>query len=129
MNLQGCIPIDKFDVCAAERANEIGFPDLNKLIPDLLVWLQDANWPVAGPVARVLSKAGPEIAPHLREILTGDDDEWKYWTVDLLIRNLSTKIQRELGDDLHELVVDQPETDQCRELSELVREFLEGKSI
>ena len=58
MNARECIPKDKHDLLALERARELGFPLLNEIIPDLLEWLQDGNWPVARPTATLLAEAG-----------------------------------------------------------------------
>ncbi len=87
--LETCIPSDKHDMAAVGRARELGFPGLNPIIDDLLIWLQDANWPLAGPVSRVLCDAGPEIAPAIREVFASDDSIWKYWILDLLVDHLS----------------------------------------
>ena len=66
MTLTDCIPTDKFDHEAVERASALGYPGINPILPDLLIWLQDRNWPVAEDVARLLEWADVEIAPPYR---------------------------------------------------------------
>ena len=100
MNAQECIPSDKHDFLALERARELGFPSLNEVLPDLLEWLQDGNWPVAQPTALILADAGKEIVPHIKRILGGADGSWKYFLIELLIRRLSSDLRSELQSEL-----------------------------
>ena len=83
MDLKNCIPKDKFDRAAVEAAAAIGFPAINPILPELLEWVQDANWPVAQDLFPLLAKAGPEIAPHINAVFESDDAGWKY---DLLLK-------------------------------------------
>ena len=97
------IPKDKFDTDAVERARRVGFPKLNPLLPEMLEWVKDANWPVAPGMAEFLSEAGPEIVPHIKTILKSKDSVWKYWILELVFRNLDTEVQAELREDLMRL--------------------------
>lgn len=103
MDVKDCIPKDKFDMAAIERAGHVGFPKLNTVLSDLLVWIQDANWPVAPCTASLLSNAGVEILPHIKAILNSGDGVWKYWTIDLVVRNLSSDVLTGLRSDLARL--------------------------
>ncbi|KAE9628275.1 DUF5071 domain-containing protein [Parasedimentitalea maritima] len=104
MDLRRCIPKDKFDLAAIENAADVGYPAIIPILPDLLEWVQDANWPVAEPTALLLAKAGPEIVPYIREILTSDDGMWKYWAIDLVVKSCSIRTRSELQADLVQLV-------------------------
>ncbi len=79
-------------MAAIERADHVGFPKLNTVLSDLLVWIQDANWPVAPCTASLLSNAGVEILSYIKVILNSGDGVWKYWTIDLVGRNLSSDV-------------------------------------
>lgn len=94
MDLRRCVPVDKHDHAAVERAVAIGLPDINPVLPDLLVWLQDANWPVAGDIAPLLADAGPEIAPHILEIFANDDLHWQYVLLTTLVPDLRPDVWR-----------------------------------
>ena len=59
------------------------YQELKPIIPELLVWLQDYNWPVAKPIARHLQKILPDILPELIPILKGSDGIWKYWILQI----------------------------------------------
>ena len=70
------IPTDKFDTEAIARARRVGFPTLAPLLPNLLTWLQDMNWPVARPVVELLRLAGPELASPIKSVLHSRDVIW-----------------------------------------------------
>lgn len=92
MDLDSCIPADKFDEAAVERAAALGFPAINPILPDLLEWLQDINWPVAPKVAELLAKADVQIAPHINAVFKSDDGIWKYWILTGLSEHLKGDI-------------------------------------
>ncbi len=92
MDLSTCIPSDKFDEAAVERAAALGFPAINPILPDLLTWLQDINWPVAPVVAELLAKADIHIAPPINAVFAGDDGVWKYWILNHLAGHLDHSV-------------------------------------
>jgi len=103
MELKDCIPHDKSDTLAIFNAKAVGFPVLNPILPDLLVWLQDVNWPVAEEMANILSKAGPEIISHISDILHSDDPEWKDGLLTLLAPHLKPEIWTGIRRDVRRL--------------------------
>ncbi len=76
-------------------------------------WLQDGNWPVAQALAPLLARMGTALVPEVEKVLTGTDELWKYWTMELLVarmepvdieavRPLLEKLSRkESDDDVH----------------------------
>ena len=75
------LPIDKTDTAAVSKIVAVGFPGVAPVLPKLLEWLQDMNWPVAQILQPFLASIGAPLAPHIRAVLTADDDVWKYWVV------------------------------------------------
>lgn len=78
------IPNSKHDLEAIEALYETNIELINEQLPELLVWLQDINWPVAGPLAAFLSAnfaVLPAIESHILEVLKGNDAVWKYWLI------------------------------------------------
>lgn len=71
------IPRDKFDTATAELVLSMDPSAVEPVIPALLEWMQDMNWPVAGVLQPYFSRVGLPLAPHCRRILEGDDDIWK----------------------------------------------------
>ncbi|WP_152618448.1 DUF5071 domain-containing protein [Leisingera sp. ANG-Vp] len=82
-------PQNKFNVQAVERALNHGSPPDGETISELLEWTQDENWPVAGPVTKLLSSFGRGVAPALIEVLGGDDSTWKH----ALLRGLVLQLE------------------------------------
>ena len=113
MKLQDCIPKTKHDCDAIEQATSVSFPLINPIIPNLLEWLQDANWPVAHPTAHLLTQAGPEIVPHIRQVLSSSDSIWKFWTLKLLVINLQPNLLEELRPDIMKLTSTSIQDDVC----------------
>ena len=73
MDLRNCVPKDQLDLTAVACARAAGFPAINPILPELLVWLQDMNWPVDDQIVELLSGSGPEIVTHIRSVLLSDD--------------------------------------------------------
>lgn len=70
-------PRDKFDLAAVAALNGADADTLRPLLPELLEWLQDANWPVARPLAELLRPHQQAFDRELAAIPRGDDEEWK----------------------------------------------------
>jgi hypothetical protein len=81
IDLTALLPIDKMDTEAASKVVAIGFPGVEPVLPKLLEWLQDMNWPVAQVLQPFLASVGAPLAVHIRAVLATDDDVWKYWVV------------------------------------------------
>ncbi|MFJ6211704.1 DUF5071 domain-containing protein [Lysinibacillus sp. NPDC092081] len=47
------------------------------LLPNLLEWIQDMNWPVASSILELLLTFPEEIVPHVQNVLSSDDENWK----------------------------------------------------
>ena len=92
MELSDCIPAHKYDTTAVENAAALGFPAINTILADLLEWVQDGNWPIAQGLFDLLALAGPDIVPHIEAIFDGDDEEWKYFVIHGLVKNLTPDV-------------------------------------
>ncbi len=124
MDLKDCIPKDKYDLAANDRAVEAGLPQINPILPDLLEWIKDENWPVALPTASLLSSAGPEIVPFIKSIMNADDGMWKYWTIDLVVRPASIKTRMAVQADLDRLALNPSQDDLNCDVAEQVKAVL-----
>ena len=79
MNIENLIPKDKFDIETAEKLKNYSFEEIKPIIPNLLEWLQDLNWPVSQLIADFLLPFSENIALEILKILQGHDEMWKYW--------------------------------------------------
>ncbi|WP_343748968.1 DUF5071 domain-containing protein [Fluviicola sp.] len=69
------VPIDKFDIEAFENIDRSFIINNQK---NILIWLQDINWPVAKEVSRAVRPYVNELEKALLEILQGNDYEWRF---------------------------------------------------
>ena len=83
LNLEELLqPIDKkYWKNCAEVLYEIGYPKIKKIIPGLLIWLQDINWPGANIVIELLMKVPKnELVFYIEEstkvALKNSDEMW-----------------------------------------------------
>ena len=123
-DLKACVPKDKFDEAAVAAAQAAGFPALNPVLPNLLEWLQDINWPVARGLVPVLAGAGPEIVPHIRVVLAGDDGMWKSVLIGWLIGELDPGVRALLMDDLVRLAEAPTHDDKYEDVDEYAQDLL-----
>ena len=78
MDANALIPLDKEDVERAMKLKDHPFEEIKPFVPQLLSWIQNMNWPVAGPVADYLVTVSSKITPEILSVLKGDNDVWKY---------------------------------------------------
>ncbi|QDC10399.1 DUF5071 domain-containing protein [Oceanicola sp. D3] len=131
MDLSACIPRDKHDTDAVQRAAAAIRAEPRKIapvLPELLEWLQDANWPVAKPLAACLRNAGPELLPPLRRILNGKDGPWKYWVIELLAAQLPPDLLAGVRPDLARLARAPTTNDRIEEVHLAARAVLAAAS-
>ena len=102
-DLRAALPRDKADEACVERVRVLGYPAIASILPHLMTWLQDMIWPIAGPVAEFLIPIGRPLLPHIRHVLEGDNDLWKYWVLGYLVKHLESEVIAELHDDLVEI--------------------------
>ena len=78
--IQTLVPKHKSDWDFDKATNILWYKykEIKPIIPQLLTWLQDINWPVAKPISAYLQPMLPDILEELKPILLGEDDVWKY---------------------------------------------------
>ncbi|MCF6443069.1 DUF5071 domain-containing protein [Pseudoalteromonas luteoviolacea] len=82
------LPKIKSDLTSIEKLKSASNEEIRPYLLELAEWLQDINWPVAQHVALRLVKAGDDIVPVVKKILSGNDDIWKYHVINNLVVNL-----------------------------------------
>lgn len=96
------------------------FQEIKFLIPELLEWLQDYNWPVADEVLQVLLQRENLVVPYVKEILEGPVDvNWFIWLMDLLIPTFTKEHKEEFREILYKMknmeVIDEDTEDLAEE--------------
>lgn len=125
--LEDCVPRDKHDADAVRRARALGFPTIDPILPDLLEWVQDINWPVAPLVVDLLEEAGPAIAPHILAILRSDDDVWKYHVIERCAPSWSPEIWVTVAEDVTRLRDRPSPSERAEEVDIVAREALAAR--
>lgn len=86
------LPRDKHDFESVAVLKNIDKSITITLIPQLLEWLQDMNWPIAGEVAKLLLQFPEETIPHVKAVLQMDDDLWKEWCLRYFVSELPVEL-------------------------------------
>ncbi|MGY3446177.1 hypothetical protein ACVW17_006178 [Bradyrhizobium sp. USDA 4473] len=90
------------DTGRAKAITALSHAEVEPILPALLEWMQDINWPVAQVLQPFLAGIGEPLAPHVRSVLKTDDDVWKRWVL-LHIVAASPELLAMLGDDIERL--------------------------
>lgn len=94
------IPRNKFDYERAEQLKKANKENVLLVLPQLLEWLRDINWPIAQDIEDVLVDFEDHLIPHIRVVLNSDDGGWKFSLLYGLITRLSNQQLLELKNDL-----------------------------
>ncbi|MEK4513730.1 DUF5071 domain-containing protein [Paenibacillus sp. FSL H8-0122] len=87
---------------AAEVIVKLGYPSVKPILPGLLEWIQDMNWPGAGRIAPLLREIGDPLIPYIQDVFRNhsQDEEWMYWIFEMIIdywdKDQIVQIQEEL---------------------------------
>ena len=92
------VPKNKFDNSTIPQLMSLSENDITPILPKLLNWIADFNWPIANDVCKVLAKFPESITPLLIEALNpeAEDDELKYYIINHLIPLLPREFQKKL---------------------------------
>ncbi len=122
-DLQNLIPRDKFDIKRARAAIEAGFPAVEPILPDLLWWIADMNWPVADELLPFFRSIGLPLAPHLRAIFATNDGEWKNWILTLILAE-DGELTHALRSEIERIAFDPTRDEAAEEMPETARKIL-----
>jgi len=123
-NLSRLVPKDKLDLATARAAVDVGYPGVAPILPDLLRWLQDCNWPVAHVLAPFLASIGEPLVPHVASVMKSDDYVWKYWMIGAIMR-YSRVVADAFRGELERLANCPTEIESHAELDQLAHEVLD----
>ncbi|MFJ9500720.1 DUF5071 domain-containing protein [Brevibacillus centrosporus] len=110
-----------------EKTNQLKKLDkdlIRSVIPELMTWLQDGNWPVYPEIRDVLLPLGNELVPHIRYVLETTDEDWKYFILTGLVSNLSKETIVHMKPELIRIAYNPSESEAASELDEVARELL-----
>ena len=87
-DLKNLLPSNKFDVEQAKKLKDLDRSQVLLLLPELINYTQDINWPVAPIIVDTLLKFPIEIVPSVQAVLAEDDDSWKWFLLNYLVSKL-----------------------------------------
>ena len=123
--MEELIPKNKGDVKTAKKLKNYSYEEVKNIIPELLSWIQDMNWPVALPVSEFLQSISEYLTNDIIKILQGNDDVWKYWCVSVFGLNAIKPIDTRLIAEFKRIAINPTETEITEEIHKLILEFLE----
>lgn len=124
IELRAQLPMHKSDFARTDAIIELGYPAVAPVIPQLLEWLQDCNWPISHRIARFLVEIGEPVFPFVREVFNGTDGTWKYWCIGRFIDELPIDQAAKLRPELQRLAYHPTPGDHSDEVDEMAREAL-----
>jgi hypothetical protein len=98
------VPTHKGDIETCRALGSASDEEVCGHLGELLIWLQDMNWPVAPLIVRRLKTLGAPLVEPIREILIGTDDIWKYWIVSVLLPGVDASVRDSLMCDLQRII-------------------------
>ncbi|CNH01947.1 DUF5071 domain-containing protein [Yersinia pekkanenii] len=101
--LYALIPKDKMDIETAKKAVNYGYPGVAPILPVLIYWMQDLNWPVAQELAPFLAKIGAPLKQPVLNVLKTQDTIWKYWVVSKLVNTTDLQLAKAIASELQHL--------------------------
>jgi hypothetical protein len=124
MDVFSLVPKDKFDCSGIETLKSIDIKDAEPILYDLMVWMQDLNWPVAKELKKVLPRFHENLVPHTMAIFNSDDDIWKSWTL-LLLKDFPSDTVRLLANDIKRIAENPTKGELMEEANEYASELIQ----
>lgn len=124
------IPKDKFDTSTIDELMKISEDEVKIILPDLLYWIADFNWPVAKDMINVLKRFSNNLIPHIQIVLRANenDDMLKYWIIKELIPVLSKEAQNKILGDIKRICDCPSMTEEIEGVRDEAKIFIENLS-
>lgn len=118
------LPLNIYDVDKVEKLKKLDRNVLEPLLPDLLEYTQDMNWPVASGVVEILLTFPKEIVSHVQAILSSNDDNWKWFILHFLVIKLPVESQVQFKQYLIRVAQTPTQNEIAEELDEIAKEIV-----
>lgn len=126
MNPFDFVPKHKSDVSGIPQLARLRDEEIQPVIPHLLEWIQDMNWPVAQEVLNILAARQNLVESCLPGILRTEEKDsiWKYWIISELLPRFEKPLSEELLATLRR-ITQQPNQDEVlEEVDRMARKYL-----
>ena len=125
MDLKKIVPQDKSDIQFITELSKYNIKEVKEIVPELLTWLQDYNWPPAEHVGNYLSKFTNEIDEQIISILKGNDDIWKYWVISTLVLHSDVIPNEHILEEVKRIADTPTLSEKEEEVDEIAQEAIE----
>jgi len=120
-NQKDILPRNKQDYERVSRIKKLSEREIAPLIPELMTWLQDMNWPIANDISQILLKVPEQTIPHIKNVLSTSDHIWKYWCLNYLVMNFSNELIKEMEPELTRLAYSPTKGEENEEVHEVAQ--------
>ncbi|MFX3640048.1 MAG: DUF5071 domain-containing protein [Candidatus Pristimantibacillus sp.] len=124
MQYSELIPKNKSDYERVGLLKEAGKEKILPILPQLLEWLKDMNWPIAQDIEDILADYEEHLIPHIRAVMNSNDGGWKYFLLHGLINRLSHEKLLELKPDLERMKLSPTDDEIDEEFAEKIEDLL-----
>ena len=83
------------------------------------------NWPVTPRVLELLLTFPEEITPHVQDVLSSDDDNWKWFILHFLIFKMPVESRVQFREYLTRVAETPTDNELAEKLDEIAKEILE----
>ncbi|OXM82304.1 DUF5071 domain-containing protein [Paenibacillus rigui] len=125
MDIKILIPKHKFDFESVEKLKKLNLEEIKPILPELLEWLQDMNWPIAQEIETLLLSFQEQLIPYIKNVLNTNDGTWKYFLLHGLINKLPKHVLKDLKTDLERMKNSPTDDEKYEELEDILEELLE----
>lgn len=117
----------KHDLDNAHKLIELGYPAVAPLLPHLLEWIQDMNWPVAKTIAPFLVSIGEPLVPEVKEVFATDDYGWQYICITDIIKKMPAELSVQFRPELERLAYHATKAEKDEDLDKVALQVLTGR--
>ena len=126
MKINEVLPKDKFDLDSVQKLYKYSDTEILSIGKELLLWLQDMNWPVAQELAPILANYTNQLKDYIIEILIGKDEMWKYWVLHNMLYNSKGKIDSKLIAQIMRIANNPTQAETEHEVDIICKEILDN---
>ncbi|OJX50122.1 MAG: hypothetical protein BGO88_05385 [Flavobacterium sp. 38-13] len=126
---QNLVPNNKEDLNFINNLKLKSISEIRDIIPQLLEWMQDMNWPQAPLIADYFSPYINEIQEELISILKSNDEIWKYWILHGLILHSEITPSQKILLEVKRVYLNASKQEKEEEVDVIAKEILEKYHI
>lgn len=114
----------KADFEACDKLLSADSTQVVAVLPQLLCWLQDINWPVAPYIIKRLSQLDAVLAGPVLVVLGSNDEMWKYWIISNLLPFATAEVCHAVYPRIKEIAVMPTKSEVSEEVNLVAAELL-----